>query len=214
MSVPDWLSASRLVLVAVLWPFAVLGESRLLGLGVVLAGLTDVLDGRLARRMRVESRRGARIDAIADAALLVSVAAWLEILHPKLAADNAALLTVTASLYAVSIGAGLMAHGRPVDPRQPSAKIAGGLLYGFALFTLLSGIYEPMLLAVAAAALAVSSLEAILRALAEIRTIHASGIASVIRSHAPHASNEVPSKARATMSIATSATPTANDSRP
>jgi len=214
MSIADWVSVLRLLLVAAMWPLALSGQERLVGLGVLLCGLTDIVDGRLARRLGVESRRGARLDAIADAAVLVSVAAWLGIFHPTLVADNAGLLALTAALYAASIASSLAVFRRVVDPRQMSAKIAGALLYAFALFTLLSGVYEPLLLTVAAAALAIASLESVLQAMTERRTIQPSGMASVKRSQAPHPLNEVGSSTSASPSIATSARPTATDTRP
>src|SRR2546430_16444768 len=99
MSLADWVSALRLLLVAMMWPLALSGLGQLVGFGVVLCGLTDFLDGRLARRLGVESRRGARLDAIADGALLVSVAAWLGVLHPPPVADNATPLAGTRGLY-------------------------------------------------------------------------------------------------------------------
>jgi len=214
MSLADWVSALRLLLVAVMWPLALSGLGQLVGFGVVLCGLTDFLDGRLARRLGVESRRGARLDAIADGALLVSVAVWLGVLHPSLVADNATLLAVTGGLYAASVASSLAVFGRAVDPRQVSAKIAGALLYAFALFTLLTGVYEPVLLTVAAAGMAIASLESLMKALAERSTIQPNGIASVMRSQAPHALNEVESSTSASPSIAISATPTPTDIRP
>ena len=66
MSGADWISAARLLLVPILWPLAVTGHGRLVGVGLLVAGLTDFLDGRVARRSGHESRHGARLDAIAD----------------------------------------------------------------------------------------------------------------------------------------------------
>src|SRR5262245_33260833 len=155
--------------------------------------------------------RGARLDAIADGALLVSAAAWLSILQPRLLSENLALLTGAAALYATSTAVSWFVSGRLVDPRQVTAKLAGGLLYAFALITLLAGIYEPLLLKVAVAALALACLESLVAA---IRTIHASGRASMIRSHRPQAVNAVGSSAAATTSITASAAPVASESAP
>jgi CDP-diacylglycerol---glycerol-3-phosphate 3-phosphatidyltransferase len=211
MSAADWLSVGRLFLVAMLWPAAIAGQERLIGLGLIVAALTDVLDGYVARRIRRTSVRGARLDAIADSALMISVAVWLTLLHPHLVADNVVLLTVTGVLYIASGTGSWFAFGRLVNPRQLSAKAAGGLLYAFALFTFLSGVYEPLLLTVALAALGIASLEAVVAA---STTIHARGIASSARSHRPQASNDVRSSARASASIASSATPTARQIGP
>jgi phosphatidylglycerophosphate synthase len=201
MSAADWLSAARFLLVALMWPAALGGQGRMLGLGLIVAAVTDVLDGYLARRLSVVSRRGARLDAIADTFLLVSAAVWLEMLHPRLGPDNGVLLAIACVLYVASLAAGWVAFRRFVDPHQLSAKIAGGLLYAFALLTLLTGVYEPLLLTVALSALAASCIEAIVAA---SKTIQLNGIASSTRSHSPQPVNEVGSSARATSKMATS----------
>ncbi|TMC69202.1 MAG: CDP-alcohol phosphatidyltransferase family protein [Chloroflexi bacterium] len=59
----------RLLLLPVIWVLAMLGHGRLVGAGLVLAGVTDFLDGYLARRLGQESSAGARLDAIADRSL-------------------------------------------------------------------------------------------------------------------------------------------------
>jgi CDP-diacylglycerol--glycerol-3-phosphate 3-phosphatidyltransferase len=211
VSAADWLSASRLFLVVLLWPAAMAGEGRLVGVGLVVAAATDVLDGYLARRLSVASVRGARLDAIADTSLMVSAGAWLQLLHPRLVTDNLALLGAAGGLYVAAVVATSLAFRRLVNPRQLSAKAAGGLLYGFALITFLTSVYEPLLLTVALLALGIASVEALVAA---IITIHATGIASRVRSQSPQPTNEVGSSSRATKSITTSAAPIAEQIGP
>ena len=69
--IPDLLSMSRIVLClpllmvdAMTVPFWVL---------YVIAGLTDILDGFLARRWGVESKLGARLDSLADFVFVLAV---------------------------------------------------------------------------------------------------------------------------------------------
>ena len=69
--IPDLLSASRIVLClplllvdAMTLPFWVL---------YLIAGLTDILDGFLARRWGVESKFGARLDSLADFLFVLAV---------------------------------------------------------------------------------------------------------------------------------------------
>ena len=211
MPAADYLSFLRLLLVPLIWLVALQGQSRLVGIGLIAAGVTDALDGYLARRLGQVSTRGARLDAIADIVLLVSAAAWLQLLHPEIVRDNGALLATTAALYACGVAAALIAFRRVVDPSQLTSKIAGGALYTFAVITLLTGGYEPLLLRLALLALIVSSVESIVTAM---RTIQVRGIASSNRSQAPQASNDVASSPSPITSIASSATPTANDTGP
>ena len=211
MSVPDWLSAARLILVGLLSPFALAGEERVVGMGLVAAGLTDALDGFVARRLGVASRRGAVLDAVADMVLMLSAAVWLGLMHPEIASQNGPLLAAAAFLYTASLAASLVAFGRLVDPKQLVGKVAGGLLYLFALFTLLTGTYEALLLDIALAALAVYSLQTILAA---TRTVHRRAMTRRTRSHAPQASNEVARSASPAITTATSAAPSTSDITP
>ncbi len=211
MSAADWLTLTRVLLVVVLWPVAVAGAGVLVGLGLIAAGLTDALDGYVARRTGRQSVRGARLDAVADIALMFSAAVWLELLHPLIAVESGRLLVVTAVLYVASSIASVIAFRRMVDPRQVAAKVAGGLLYLFGLFTLLTGAYEALLLEAALLALAVSSLETIFKA---TTTIHARASDSRIRSQAPQELKGVSRSTAAAASITASATPSATDIRP
>jgi len=210
MPAADWISAARLLLVPVLWPLALTGHGRLVGVGLLVAGVTDFLDGQVARRSGRESRHGARLDAIADGALLISAAAWLQLLHPEMLRNEGSLLGLAAIIYCASVAAGLVAFRRMVDPKQLSAKVAGGVLYAFALITLLTGAYEPLLLTVAALALVVSSAEGIVAA---IRTIHERARASTTRCQTPQALKDVAFSMGAESSNAASATPAANEIR-
>jgi cardiolipin synthase len=207
----DRLSAARLGIAAVLWPLALAGQGRVVAAGLVLAGVTDALDGFLARRVGQASVRGARLDAIADTALMLSAAAWIGILHPDVVRDHGALLLAVAMLYALSTGVSWVAFRRLVDPRQLSAKVAGGLLYLFALVTLFTDVVAAALLVLALAALAVSCLTTIVTA---SHAIHARATASSHRSHAPQNANGVVSSTSPAASVVTSSAPSPTDTRP
>lgn len=217
MSPASWVTCARLALAPVIWLLALHGAGRLVGICLILAAATDVLDGYLARRLHQESTAGARLDALADTALLVSAGTALAVLHPEIVRDESTLLLIAAVTYAGSCIAGIAAFGCVVDPRQATSKIAGGLLYLFALVTLLTGAYEPLLLTAALLALVLSSLRGAVTAARKLRTdsttIQPSGSARRQRSHAPHALNGVGSSASAITSMAISAAPTTNEGR-
>ena len=208
--VADTLSVTRLLLAAAVAWAGLTGNGRTACAVLVAAGITDFLDGRIARR-RGASRFGPHLDAVADMVLLAATAAALALLHPRVAEDEGILLLGAAALYAAGTAATWLASRRLVDPRQLAAKVAGGALYAFALYTLGTGDYEPVLLVIAAGTLAVSSAEAILRAMV---TIQESWTARSPRSHAPQAEKGVTRRTTATATIATSTTPNASDSRP
>ncbi len=79
-TLPNQLTASRLVLLPVLWALALLGEPVWLGIGVAVASATDMLDGYLSRRWNQTSAFGSRLDSAADHLLAVSTTLWLVLL--------------------------------------------------------------------------------------------------------------------------------------
>jgi phosphatidylglycerophosphate synthase len=222
----------RILLLPVIWWQALLGRGPLVGLGLVLAGMTDILDGFLARRLGQESQKGAQLDSIADILLLVSTVGWIELLHPEVARENPALVAGPFSVYLVSLTVGLIKFRRLVNSHLYSPKVAGVFLYVFAVLTLVAGGYNRLLLALAASAFTISSAEmpaaellfsdvdqskgSVLLAPTrrdDIKTIHARGSARRQRSQAPTA-NAVGSRGNPTSDSPTPARPEPKESGP
>ena len=226
----DAITWLRLLLVPIIWCFALLGQSRIVGVGLLLAGLTDFLDGFVARRLGGESPSSPRWDVIADTVLLVSAAAWIQLLDPEVARDNSQLVVGVLTVYLASMAVGFLRFRRLPNLRLYSSKVAGGLLYGFAVVTLMSGRYDRLLLAAAAAALIVSSAETLVgqllfsevdadmgsvllvrRRRADTNTIHVINSVRRQRSQAPTA-NVAGSIANPINSIAIADAPSAKES--
>jgi cardiolipin synthase len=230
--VADLITWLRLLMLPVIWWLALIGQGRIVGIGLLLAGGTDVLDGFVARRTGEQSSAGATRDLIADSLLLFSAAAWIGLLHPEIVRDNAGLLAGSLAIYLVSMAAGRLRFHRLPNLHLYSSKVAGGLLYAFALITLISGRYDRLLLLVAAAALIVSCAETlacellvsnfeaevrsvlfVTRRRAETSTIQVMGSARKQRSQAPTA-NVVGSITNPISSMAIADAPRTNDRSP
>jgi phosphatidylglycerophosphate synthase len=230
--IADVLSGVRLLLIPAIWVAALLGNGRLVGVGLLVAGATDFFDGFMARRLGQESATGAKLDSLADNLLLLSAMAWIELLHPEILRDNSVLVVATFGLYLASLSVGLIKFHQLGNLHLYSSKVAGGALYSFAVITLLAGAYEPLLLWVMAAAFMVSSAETLfvqllvssvnesmgsilppLNRRTESKTIQAIGSARKKRSQAPQSANVVRSSASPTSSTATSPAPNTNESR-
>ncbi len=81
--VPVWFLAAERTLVPSSDPEGSLAGRDLTPLLIWLAiGISDVLDGHLARRWHVESRAGATIDAVADKAAQIVAFTWLALRAP------------------------------------------------------------------------------------------------------------------------------------
>ncbi|HRI97819.1 MAG TPA: CDP-alcohol phosphatidyltransferase family protein, partial [Nocardioides sp.] len=73
---PNTVTGVRLVLAPIVGAVALTGGPRwLVGVLVTVALLTDLIDGRLARAIGTTSARGARLDAEADALLIMVLSA-------------------------------------------------------------------------------------------------------------------------------------------
>ena len=72
-SLPNLITLGRLILVPVIILAITDGRWTLTFLAFLLAGLSDAVDGFLARRFGWQSRLGAHLDPVADKALLVSI---------------------------------------------------------------------------------------------------------------------------------------------
>ena len=196
---PDLLSGARILLIPALTIAALAGNGRLVGFGLLLAGATDFLDGYIARHIGGATPRGARLDALADNLLLVSALAWLLWLHPEILTTSWALIAAACAVHVASLGTG-------VPRRRLGSKVAGGCLYAFALVTLLSGVYETLLLTIAAGALIASSAKNLL-----ITMIDAIAMKRKARSHRPHAEKPVGTSTTAITSSPIMATPRARE---
>lgn len=158
----DSLTLLRLLLVPVLWIFAVTGMTVSLGVGLAVAGLTDVLDGPVARLTDQSSRYGAQLDSVADILLMASIFWWLVLLRPEFFSDNAAPLVVWAVIGSAAVIVTLVKFGRMGNLHLYSAKAAGVLGHLFAVWIILFGSYSPLFFWVAMSLAIVASSETLL----------------------------------------------------
>ncbi len=143
----------------VVWWYAMLGEGRLVAAGLVAAGLTDFLDGYVARRLGQATPAGARLDLSADTLLLLSALAWIEMLHPEIFRENVALTAGALIIYLASVATGLLKFRSLPNLHLHSSRVGGGFLYAFATITFATGRYDRLLLTLAAVAFMVSCAE-------------------------------------------------------
>lgn len=141
-SIPNLLTAMRVVLVAMLWIPALMGEAVVVGVGLAVAGLTDTADGILARRLHAASSLGSRYDSIADHLLFASVLGWLVLLRPAFIQEQATLLLIWIGIGLVSLVVGWLRFGRFADLHLYSAKVAVVLGIIFAVHALVFDEYS------------------------------------------------------------------------
>ena len=147
--IPNILSVSRIVLglplllVEVMtMPFWVL---------YVIAGMTDMLDGFLARRWGVESKFGARLDSLADFVFVLAVGCklfpWL-----KLPATLWMMIGLIALVKIVNVVSAYVVKSRIEFPHTKANKLAGFLLF-IGIMTIEQSYFVPVAWGVACIAL-------------------------------------------------------------
>lgn len=161
----DYLTGLRLLSVPVLWALATLDTTFWLGIGVALAGLTDVLDGPVARRTGISSRFGGQMDSAADILLMASIFWWFVLVTPEFFLENATPLVIWAFIGTAAVVATYIKFGRMGNLHLYSAKTAGVLGYLFAVWYFVFGDYSRVFFLIAIAVAIVASLETLLVAL-------------------------------------------------
>jgi CDP-diacylglycerol--glycerol-3-phosphate 3-phosphatidyltransferase len=159
---PNQLTAARLVILVVLWGFALAGNAVVVGLGLALAFLTDVADGYAARRLGRVSAFGSRFDSLVDGLVAPSAIAWLLMLEPEVIRDHLALFGTWFVITYASLGLGLFRHRRFANLHLQSSRIACVAQYAFLVDVFVADSYSTLLVYLAAGLGIYSSAETLL----------------------------------------------------
>jgi phosphatidylglycerophosphate synthase len=154
-------SLTRLALIPLLWVLAFLDQSVLIGIGMTIAGLTDSLDGLLARRLGHVSALGSKLDSIADHSLQLSAVIWLAMLHSDVFTENPWLVGTALGLNLVSLLIGLVKFRRLANLHLYTSKAASPLFFVFMVHTFLFKQYSAVLLTIACIGIILAMVEAI-----------------------------------------------------
>lgn len=133
---------------AYLWPRPVL-----LAGSVLVAFLSDIFDGVIARRLGVATASLRRLDSMADSIFYLCALWAVWVLHPSVIRNNALPLIVLAVLECTRYALDLWKFGREASYHMWSSK-----LWGIALFIAFIGVFaldDPGILPVTAIAIGV-----------------------------------------------------------
>ena len=137
MNIPNLITLARILSVPIMvWAISS-GEMLFAFVLFVLAGLSDAVDGYLAKRFGTASELGAYLDPIADKALIVSIYVTLGISG----AVHRALVILVVSRDIMIVGAVMLAWvvGKPIAAKPLLvSKLNTGAQLAFAAFVLAS----------------------------------------------------------------------------
>jgi len=137
--IADLLTVARLAMLPPLWALAILGRPLELGIGLAVAGSTDVLDGMAARRSGLPSRFGSQSDSLADILLMVSTVAWLVMLRREFFRAHAISLCLWLGIATAALIVGWLRFRRVGDLHLYSTKGIALVGYIFSIYTLIFG---------------------------------------------------------------------------
>jgi phosphatidylglycerophosphate synthase len=156
-TLPNWLSAFRLVMVPVLGAIAWHGASTLFLVLLAVSLASDVLDGFLARRLGCASAHGARLDSWGDLATYASLPLFAWWLWPELLRAQSVWLGVALLAFAAPTLVGWLRFRRLTSYHTWGAKLTSMLMGIGALVLFMGG--PTWLFHVATMALVLEALE-------------------------------------------------------
>lgn len=141
---PHALSFARVVLTFLTYVAAWQHDKGMFAVLVLLAVVTDVLDGPLARAMGTASKFGANVDSAADMLFYVSLPIWAALFDPRIVGDNLVLILSFLVLYITANFASHYVFGAlGVHNRLSRASGTAGVAFTF--YSILWGVH-PLLL--------------------------------------------------------------------
>lgn len=128
MSLPNFVTLGRIILVPVIFWLLVSGDTRAAFILFVVAGASDAVDGYLAKRFGLQTELGAYLDPIADKLLIVSIYVALGVLKALpswlvIAVVSRDILIVVAVLLAGFLGQPLRIKPHAVSKANTAAQI-------------------------------------------------------------------------------------------
>ena len=161
-TLPNQLTAARLVLLPVMWVLAFLHLPFYIGIGIFISFVTDVLDGYVARRLNQVSESGSKLDSVADNLLILSGLVWLWLFRPAIYLQNLVLCAVALTVWFSSLLVGAIKFKRFANLHLYSSKVAGVAMYLFMSSALIIDRYVPLLFHLTAPLFILASLETLL----------------------------------------------------
>lgn len=129
VTVPNALSASRIVFLPLLWVLALLRMETAFVIAYALVGITDLFDGFAARRLNQRSAFGKALDSFADLLYYLSSAFFMAWLYMDYLRPNLLLLYILFGVLALSFIVSAVKCGKPIMMHTLLLKLNAVLVY-------------------------------------------------------------------------------------
>ena len=141
---PNQITLSRIIFTLITYYFVINFDVFWFTTFFIIAGFTDVLDGHLARLMKLQSSFGSKLDTIADNFLHYSIIFWIYILYPDIIYTYLSWLIVLLGLVHIYMVSSLIKHKQYFGLHTFHNKFNSFLLFLFMLSLIYFGFYEPL----------------------------------------------------------------------
>jgi CDP-diacylglycerol--glycerol-3-phosphate 3-phosphatidyltransferase len=141
-NVPNALSLMRLLATPALVALVIAGHERPFRWLLVVSLLSDIIDGLLARALKITSKFGALLDSAADLLLSFTAAFAIIRLRFDFFSNHYASFLVIIGLYSLSLAAGIVRYGRMASFHTLGCRIAA-YVQGIFIVILFFHEYEP-----------------------------------------------------------------------
>ena len=158
---PNALSLARLLASPVLIALAAFQHERAFAILLVAALVTDILDGWLARRLRLQSQFGAMLDSAGDVTTLLAAATGIAVFHADVWQQHFVAICLVLGGWFLECALALLRYGRLSSFHTYASKAAGYAL-GFFVAALFAFGFMPWLFYTAAGLSLISTAEELL----------------------------------------------------
>jgi len=135
-NIADWFSFYRILAVPLLIALIWLGDRTLFTWFLLISYSTDVIDGFLARKLKISSARGSQLDSIGDQITLVVGLIGLLIFENEFIKTNYILILIAFLPYILQMLIAFYKYGKATAFHTYLAKSSAVLQGVFILFTL------------------------------------------------------------------------------
>jgi phosphatidylglycerophosphate synthase len=113
LSIPDWLSLYRILAAPVLVLVILYGRRDIFAALLLMSFLTDVLDGYIARRLKITSEQGAKLDSMGDlVTVVIGVVAFCSF-ETGFVLQHLQLIGFAVGAYLICLCLSLYKYGKP-----------------------------------------------------------------------------------------------------
>ncbi len=135
LTIPNFLSLSRIVFLPVLYVFAIKGMRLAFLIAYIILALTDWFDGQIARRFNQKSPIGSQMDSLADVPFYISTAYFIYKLYPEYLKPNKVLLIVGLSVVAFSFILSVILFKKPIMMHTTVMRLPSLLVFFYMILS-------------------------------------------------------------------------------